>query len=264
MELHFTKMEGIGNDYIYVDGIHQEVPMDAEFISRISNRHFGIGGDGMIVILKSDQYDFKMRMFNLDGSEGMMCGNGIRCFAKFCYDHHLTDKKVLNIETKAGLRIVELIFDGDEVVGAKVDMQEPILNCKDIPVIFDQEKMINETRKILHDENLRITATTVRVPVLNSHSESINVELNNPFELKDIFTLFENTPGLTLYDNVNELKYPTPLEISGKDDVYIGRIRRDFSVDNGLNLWVVADNIRKGAALNAVQIAEVLINNNWL
>ena len=120
----------------------------------------------------------------------------------------------------------------------------------------EEEKMINETRKILHDENLRITATTVRVPVLNSHSESINVELNNPF--------FENTPGLTLYDNVNELKYPTPLEISGKDDVYIGRIRRDFSVDNGLNLWVVADNIRKGAALNAVQIAEVLINNNWL
>ena len=94
MELHFTKMEGIGNDYIYVDGINQEVPMDAEFISRISNRHFGIGGDGMIVILKSDQYDFKMRMFNLDGSEGMMCGNGIRCFAKFCYDHHLTDKKL--------------------------------------------------------------------------------------------------------------------------------------------------------------------------
>ena len=122
----------------------------------------------------------------------------------------------------------------------------------------EEEKMINETRKILHDENLRITATTVRVPVLN------NVELNNPFEIEDIFTLFENTPGLTVYDNVSELKYPTPLEVSGKDDVYVGRIRRDFSIDNGLNLWVVADNIRKGAALNAVQIAEVLINNNWL
>ena len=121
----------------------------------------------------------------------------------------------------------------------------------------EEEKMINETRKILHDENLR-------VPVLNSHSESINVELNNPFEIEDIFTLFENTPGLTVYDNVSELKYPTPLEVSGKDDVYVGRIRRDFSIDNGLNLWVVADNIRKGAALNAVQIAEVLINNNWL
>ena len=151
MELHFTKMEGIGNDYIYVDGINQEVPMDAEFISRISNRHFGIGGDGMIVILKSDQYDFKMRMFNLDGSEGMMCGNGIRCFAKFCYDHHLTDKKVLNIETKAGLRIVELIFDGDEVVGAKVDMQEPILNCKDIP-----ESVNTEIVEVINDHYLKM------------------------------------------------------------------------------------------------------------
>ena len=128
----------------------------------------------------------------------------------------------------------------------------------------EEMKMIEETRKILHSNDLKITATTVRVPVLNSHSESINVELNNPFEIEDIFTLFENTPGLTVYDNVSELKYPTPLEVSGKDDVYVGRIRRDFSIDNGLNLWVVADNIRKGAALNAVQIAEVLINNNWL
>ena len=176
MELHFTKMEGIGNDYIYVDGIHQEVPMDAEFISRISNRHFGIGGDGMIVILKSDQYDFKMRMFNLDGSEGMMCGNGIRCFAKFCYDHHLTDKKVLNIETKAGLRIVELIFDGDEVVGAKVDMQEPILNCKDIPVIFDQEKMINE-KVMIGDQEYALTAVSMGNPHVIMYVDSLDFDI---------------------------------------------------------------------------------------
>ena len=176
MELHFTKMEGIGNDYIYVDGIHQEVPMDAEFISRISNRHFGIGGDGMIVILKSDQYDFKMRMFNLDGSEGMMCGNGIRCFAKFCYDHHLTDKKVLNIETKAGLRIVELIFDGDEVIGAKVDMQEPILNCKDIPVIFDQEKMINE-KVMIGDQEYALTAVSMGNPHVITYVDSLDFDI---------------------------------------------------------------------------------------
>ena len=163
MELHFTKMEGIGNDYIYVDGINQDVNMTPEFISRISDRHFGIGGDGMIVILKSDIYDFKMRMFNLDGSEGMMCGNGIRCFAKFCYDHHLTDKKVLNIETKAGLRIVELVFEGDEVVGAKVDMQEPILDCKEIPVIFNQEKMINEKVKV-GDKEYSLTAVSMGNP----------------------------------------------------------------------------------------------------
>lgn len=123
----------------------------------------------------------------------------------------------------------------------------------------EEIKMIEETKKILHNSDLRITATTVRVPVLNSHSESINVELERPFELNDIFDLFNNTKGITLYDDVAELKYPTALMSTGKDDVFVGRIRRDFSIDNGLNLWVVADNIRKGAALNAVQIAELLI-----
>lgn len=123
----------------------------------------------------------------------------------------------------------------------------------------EEIKMIEETKKILHNDNLKITATTVRVPVLNSHSESINIEVEKAFELKDVVNYFSNTKGLTVYDNPSELKYPTPLEIAGKDTVYIGRIRRDFSVDNGLNIWVVADNIRKGAALNAVQIAELLI-----
>lgn len=123
----------------------------------------------------------------------------------------------------------------------------------------EEMKMIEETKKILHDENLKITATTVRVPVLNSHSESINVELNSSFELNDVITLFENSEGIIVYDDPSNTKYPTPLELSGKDDVFIGRIRRDFSLDNGLNLWVVADNIRKGAALNAIQIAELLI-----
>ncbi|MBY6916530.1 aspartate-semialdehyde dehydrogenase [Clostridium botulinum] len=126
----------------------------------------------------------------------------------------------------------------------------------------EEEKMINETRKILHCPDLRITATTARVPVLNGHSESINVELNFPFEVEDIFELFRNTNGVTVYDDVRELKYPTPLMVSGKDDVYVGRIRRDFSIDNGLNLWVVGDNIRKGAALNAIQIAEIMIQSN--
>lgn len=123
----------------------------------------------------------------------------------------------------------------------------------------EEEKMIKETRKILHEPDLRVTATTARVPVLNSHSESINVELNSEFEIEDIFELLRNTEGVTVYDDTKELKYPTALEVSGKDDVYVGRIRRDFSVDNGVNLWVVGDNIRKGAALNAIQIAEKMI-----
>ena len=123
----------------------------------------------------------------------------------------------------------------------------------------EEIKMIEETKKILHDDNLRITATTVRVPVLNAHSESINVELNSEFELENVIDLFNNSKGIIVHDDVENLKYPTPLELSGKDEVFVGRIRRDFSLDNGLNLWVVADNIRKGAALNAIQIAEILI-----
>ncbi|WP_291653610.1 aspartate-semialdehyde dehydrogenase [Clostridium sp.] len=126
----------------------------------------------------------------------------------------------------------------------------------------EEIKMIEETKKILHNNNLKITATAVRVPVLNSHSESINVELEKPYELNDVIKLFINAKGLTVYDNIYKLQYPTALMASGKDDVFVGRIRRDFSIDNGLNLWVVADNIRKGAALNAVQIAELLIRSD--
>lgn len=122
----------------------------------------------------------------------------------------------------------------------------------------EEIKMINETKKILHDDNLKITATTVRVPVINCHSESINIELSNNYNLDDVINLFNNSKGLNVYDEKEALKYPMPILADGKDEVYIGRIRRDFSVDNGLNIWVVADNLRKGAALNAIQILETL------
>ncbi|MGL5244620.1 MAG: aspartate-semialdehyde dehydrogenase [Sarcina sp.] len=125
----------------------------------------------------------------------------------------------------------------------------------------EEMKMIEETKKILHDDNLKITATTVRVPVLNSHSESINLEFNSEFELNDVIDTFNNADGLIVHDDPKSLKYPTPLHFDGKDEVFVGRIRRDFSVDNGLNLWVVADNIRKGAALNTIQIAELFLKN---
>lgn len=124
----------------------------------------------------------------------------------------------------------------------------------------EEMKMIKETQKILHDDSLRITATTVRVPVYYGHSESVNVELKNEFKLEDIFELYKNAQGVILKDDVNNLVYPTPVDAAGHDEVYVGRIRRDFSIENGLNLWVVADNIRKGAASNAIQIAEYIIN----
>ncbi|MBE6044572.1 MAG: aspartate-semialdehyde dehydrogenase [Clostridium thermopalmarium] len=126
----------------------------------------------------------------------------------------------------------------------------------------EEMKMIDETRKILHDKDLRITATTVRVPVFYGHSESINIELEKPFKIEDIFSLYKNSEGIILKDDVKNLEYPLPIEVEGHDEVYVGRIRRDFSLENGLNLWVVADNIRKGAALNAIQIAEHMITND--
>jgi len=123
----------------------------------------------------------------------------------------------------------------------------------------EEMKMINETHKILGDDDIKVTATTVRVPVFDSHSESINIELEKPFELEDVRELFKNAPGVILQDDPENNVYPLARDAAGTDEVYIGRIRRDYSVENGLNIWVVADNIRKGAATNAIQIAEQLL-----
>ena len=119
--------------------------------------------------------------------------------------------------------------------------------------------MINETRKILKRPNLPVTATTVRVPIRNCHGKSINVELEKDFELYDVKMLLQNFPGIIVVDNPEKNQYPLASHVDGNDEVFVGRIRRDFSVKNGLNLWVVADNLRKGAATNAVQILEKLI-----
>ncbi|PWM46429.1 MAG: aspartate-semialdehyde dehydrogenase [Clostridiales bacterium] len=123
----------------------------------------------------------------------------------------------------------------------------------------EEVKMVKETRKILHDDNLKVTATTVRVPVFDCHSESINVEFYNPFELSDVRKALEEFEGIIVEDDVKNNIYPLASKAKGTNEVYVGRIRRDDSVDNGLNIWVVADNIRKGAATNAVQIAVKLI-----
>ena len=124
----------------------------------------------------------------------------------------------------------------------------------------EEEKMVNETRKIIDDETIAITATCVRVPVFYSHSEAINLELKKEYEVNDIKELLKNAPGIVVVDDTDNNKYPLASVATGTDEVYVGRIRRDDSVKNGLNLWVVADNIRKGAASNAVQIAKLLID----
>jgi aspartate-semialdehyde dehydrogenase len=128
----------------------------------------------------------------------------------------------------------------------------------------EEMKLVNETKKILSDDSISITATAVRIPVMGGHSEAVNVEFSNPFEVSDVLKILKNTSGVTIQDDVKQSLYPMPLTSQGKDDVFVGRIRRDYSKENALNLWVVSDNLRKGAALNAVQIAEYLIAENLL
>ena len=124
--------------------------------------------------------------------------------------------------------------------------------------------MVNETRKIMGDEGIRLTATTVRVPVIGGHSEAVNVEFERDFDLAEVRKLLENAPGVVVVDDIANLQYPMPLMAHDKDDVFVGRIRRDESNPNTLNLWVVSDNLRKGAATNAVQIAEYLLHQGIL
>lgn len=125
----------------------------------------------------------------------------------------------------------------------------------------EEMKLVNETKKILGDQGLRITSTTVRVPVLGGHSEAVNLEFNQPYELADVRKLLSESPGVILADDPETFSYPMPLLAKDRDEVFVGRLRRDESLDNGLNLWVVADNLRKGAATNAVQIAEYLVEH---
>lgn len=125
----------------------------------------------------------------------------------------------------------------------------------------EEMKMTKETKKILSDDSIRVTATTVRIPTVGGHSEAVNVEFSNDFDVKEVRSILENTPGITIQDDLEAFSYPMPLYAEGKDDVFVGRIRRDESQDNTLNMWIVADNLRKGAATNAVQIAEYLVAN---
>ncbi|MCB0572465.1 MAG: aspartate-semialdehyde dehydrogenase [Phaeodactylibacter sp.] len=128
----------------------------------------------------------------------------------------------------------------------------------------EEMKLVNETRKILGDDSIRVTATAVRVPVHGGHSESVNVEFARPYEIAEVRRMLEDMPGLTVVDDPKQNQYPMPLAAKNRDEVFVGRIRRDESIENGLNLWVVADNLRKGAATNAVQIAEYLLEHKLL
>ena len=144
--MKFTKMQGCGNDYVYVNGMEEKIPPEKkpELVRRLSDRHFGIGGDGVIFINASVHADFEMEMYNADGSRGEMCGNGIRCVAKYVYDYGLTDKTQISVETLGGIKYLDLTVEDGKVVLVKVDMGKPELKSDLIPIISENEKVIDE------------------------------------------------------------------------------------------------------------------------
>ena len=166
--IKFTKMHGLGNDYVYIDAINQKIENESSLAKFVSNRHFGIGSDGLILICKSEVADFKMRMFNSDGSEAEMCGNGIRCVGKFVYDKGLTNKTTVKIETLAGIKTLILNTKDGKVETARVDMGEPILEAEKIPVISTEEPVKNLE---LEAENKKFKFTCVSMG--NPHAITI-------------------------------------------------------------------------------------------
>lgn len=176
--IKFTKMHGLGNDYVYIDAINQKIENESSLAKFVSNRHFGIGSDGLILICKSEIADFKMRMFNSDGSEAEMCGNGIRCVGKFVYDKGLTNKTTVKIETLAGIKTLILNTKDEKVETARVDMGEPILEAEKIPVISTEKPVKNLE---LEAENKKFKFTCVSMG--NPHAITI-VENTKEFDVE--------------------------------------------------------------------------------
>lgn len=183
--IKFTKMHGLGNDYVYIDAINQKIENESSLAKFVSNRHFGIGSDGLILICKSDSADFKMRMFNSDGSEAEMCGNGIRCVGKFVYDKGLTDKTTVKIETLAGIKTLVLNTKDGKVETARVDMGEPILEAEKIPVISKEQPVKNLE---LEAENKKFKFTCVSMG--NPHAITI-VENTKEFDVEKYGKILE-------------------------------------------------------------------------
>jgi diaminopimelate epimerase len=201
--MKFTKMHGCGNDYVYVDctkNIIDEIP---ETAIKVSDRHFGIGSDGLILIKSSDKADFMMDMYNNDGSRGKMCGNGIRCVAKYVYDKGLTDKKQLKIETLSGIKVLDLTVSNGQVTHVTVDMGKPIMKSSQIPVISDKEILIKEPIAV-GDKVYEITCVSMGNPhaiVFVEDTTYLPIETIGPlFDHHEIFPERVNTEFVQIID----------------------------------------------------------------
>lgn len=183
--MKFTKMEGLGNDYIYINCFQEDVNNPGGLAVQLSDRHFGIGSDGLILIKPSSNADFCMDMYNADGSQAEMCGNGIRCVGKYVYDHGLTKETHLSVETLAGIKYLDLNIEDEKVVSVTVDMGKPILNPKDIPVALEQEQAV-DVPIVINDCEYRMTCVSMG----NPHAV-IFVDHVHEFPLSTIGPLFE-------------------------------------------------------------------------
>lgn len=176
--LQFTKMHGLGNDYVYMDAINQKIENRSELAKFVSDRHFGIGSDGLILICPSEKADFRMQMFNQDGSEAEMCGNGIRCVGKFVYDKGLTNKETITVETLAGIKTLVMTAKNGKIETARVDMGEPILEPEKIPVISKENPVKNLK---LNEEDKEFNFTCVSMG--NPHAVTFIKEDVNKFDI---------------------------------------------------------------------------------
>jgi diaminopimelate epimerase len=211
--MRFTKMHGIGNDYVYVNGFVEKITDPAALARVVSDRHFGIGSDGLILILPSDKADVRMRMFNADGSEAEMCGNGVRCVAKYAYDHKLTQNNPLQIETGRGIVSLALNVDNEKVRQVTVNMGEPILNLPDIPVnpeIVTAGSAKNLHRLFLMQGNDFVEAAFVSMG--NPHA-MIYVDDVEQVDLARLGPMIENHKAFPRRINVHFVQVISPTEV---------------------------------------------------
>ena len=201
--MKFTKMHGCGNDYVYVNCFEEKIENPSETARLVSDRHFGIGSDGLILICPSDKADFRMAMYNLDGSEGNMCGNGVRCIAKYVYDHHLTDKTQISLETLGGIKYLDLNIKDGKVETVTVDMGAPILTPSEIPVNIPKEQAVDEPVEI-DGKEWRITCVSMGNPhavVFVDDTASLKLEQIGPlFEKHPLFPEQVNTEFVHVID----------------------------------------------------------------
>ena len=203
MKVQFSKMHGLGNDYVYVNCLEQRIKHPNELSKLVSDRHFGIGSDGLVLIYPSDKADFEMRMFNADGSEGNMCGNAIRCVGKYVFDNKLTDKTELDIDTKSGIKHLHLIVEDGKACAAEVKMGDAVLRARSIPVETDYEEFISQPM-VVHGETFLVTCVSMGNPHAVIFCQDVdNMPLNiiGPlFENHEIFPERINTEFVQLID----------------------------------------------------------------